>query len=282
MPEKGTVFAGEMRDAMRSWVTANDENRHQNQAEGFIRMDIRHNHLEQRWHDLRFDLDSTIFGVKEKLHKHGAGSVAHMELYLRRSGNSDTIFLYDDYKTLRTYGAGNDMELFIKDTDPYSLAAGGGLENVNLVEKYKMTDDDYDKREKTLRAHVKAEREKNPNFRMFAKKPGEGGEGEPAAERPKTPEDVHVAYGVGKRCECNPGGRRGTIKFVGPVKGAPGTWIGVELDEPQGMNDGTKDGERYFDCRGEKYGCFSRCENVVVGDFPALDPFAFLEEEDEI
>mmetsp|Transcript_11436 Transcript_11436/g.27902 ORF Transcript_11436/g.27902 Transcript_11436/m.27902 type:complete len:292 (+) Transcript_11436:295-1170(+) len=281
-----TVFAGEMRDAMRNWVTASDASRHDYQAEGLIRMDIRHNQLEQRWHDLRFCLDSSIFSVKEKLHKHGAGSVAHMELYLRRSGVSDTIFLYDDHKTLREYGAGNDMELFIKDTDPYSLAAGGGLENINLVEKYKMTDEAYDSREKTLRNHVRQEREKNPNFRLFNKKgaAGAGEEGSQAAaevERPKTPEDVHVKYGVGKRCECNPGGRRGTIKFVGPVKGAPGTWIGVELDEPQGMNDGSKDGERYFECRRDKYGCFSRAENVNVGDFPELDPFAFLEEEEE-
>jgi len=167
-----------------------------------------------------------------------------------------------------------------------SLAAGGGLENINLVEKYKMTDEAYDSREKTLRNHVRQEREKNPNFRLFNKKgaAGAGEEGSQAAaevERPKTPEDVHVKYGVGKRCECNPGGRRGTIKFVGPVKGAPGTWIGVELDEPQGMNDGSKDGERYFECRRDKYGCFSRAENVNVGDFPELDPFAFLEEEEE-
>ncbi|CAD7971280.1 unnamed protein product [Amoebophrya sp. A25] len=280
MPDNSQILVGEMRDAMRSWVTMGDETRHDNQAEGLIRMDIRHNHLEQRWHDLRFSLDMTIFAVKEKLHKHGAGSVAHMELYLRRSGVENTIFLYDDYKTLGSYGAGNDMELFIKDTDPFSMAANGGLENTSLVEKYRMKDEDYDQREKTLRAHVRQERDKNPNFRLFANKdPNKVMDG---GERPKTPEDVHVSYGVGKRCECNPGGRRGTIKFVGTVKGAPGTWIGVELDEPQGMNDGSRDGEKYFECRGEKYGCFSRPENVVVGDFPELDPFAFLEDEDEI
>lgn len=85
-----TVFAGEMRDAMRNWVTASDASRHDYQAEGLIRMDIRHNHLEQRWHDLRFCLDSSIFSVKEKLHKHGAGSVAHMELYLRRYAWKDS------------------------------------------------------------------------------------------------------------------------------------------------------------------------------------------------
>jgi len=78
------LLAGEMKDAMRSWVTAQDESRHQFQGEGLIRMDIRHNHLEQRWHDLRFDLESSVFDVKAKLHRHGAGSVAHMELYLRR------------------------------------------------------------------------------------------------------------------------------------------------------------------------------------------------------
>lgn len=55
----------------------------------------------------------------------------------------DTIFLYDDNKTLREFGADNDMELFIKDTDPYSMAANGGLEDVSQVQKYQMKDEVY-------------------------------------------------------------------------------------------------------------------------------------------
>ena len=40
--------------------------------------------------------------------------------------------------------------------------------------------------------------------------------------------------------------------------------------------------KQYFECRGDKYGVFARCDNVVVGDFPEDDPFAGLSSDDEI
>lgn len=37
----------------------------------------------------------------------------------------------------------------------------------------------------------------------------------------------------------HPGGRRGTVKFIGQAESLPpGYWIGVEFDEPVGRNDG--------------------------------------------
>lgn len=57
-----------------------------------------------------------------------------------------------------------------------------------------------------------------------------------------------------------------TIRFVGPTKFAAGTWVGVELETPSGKNNGTVQGEFYFDCPAN-YGLFLREENV----FPLLD-----------
>lgn len=71
---------------------------------------------------------------------------------------------------------------------------------------------------------------------------------------------------VGDRCEVNPGGRRGTVKWIGvlepndKVKG--GYWVGIALDEPLGRNDGTYNGKRYFECM-KQYGVFSRGESVT-------------------
>ena len=69
--------------------------------------------------------------------------------------------------------------------------------------------------------------------------------------------------------------KRGTIRYVGPIASLPGPegapWIGIELDEPFGKNDGrAPDGTRVFDCRGMGYGVFARAERVVAGDFGVL------------
>lgn len=43
-------------------------------------------------------------------------------------------------------------------------------------------------------------------------------------------------------------GRNAIIRFVGETAFAPGVWVGVELDDGTGKNDGSVQGERYFDC----------------------------------
>ncbi|VEU21439.1 DEKNAAC102420 [Brettanomyces naardenensis] len=63
--------------------------------------------------------------------------------------------------------------------------------------------------------------------------------------------------------------RLGTVRYVGkiPEINDEGTWVGVELDEPFGKNDGSIKGKRYFTCR-QNYGSFVRPFVVETGDFP--------------
>ncbi|CCE81702.1 Piso0_002367 [Millerozyma farinosa CBS 7064] len=55
-------------------------------------------------------------------------------------------------------------------------------------------------------------------------------------------------------------GQQGEVRFVGITNFAPGTWIGIELDNAIGKNDGSLNGVRYFECKkkGGNYGIFVR------------------------
>ncbi|NWX42404.1 CE350 protein, partial [Steatornis caripensis] len=53
----------------------------------------------------------------------------------------------------------------------------------------------------------------------------------------------------------------GTLRFKGLTKFARGFWAGVELDKPEGNNNGTYDGIKYFDCK-EKHGIFAPPQKI--------------------
>jgi len=271
-----TVRECDEMNVLKDYVIANDDYRYDGMAEGSLRMDVTHSNLVQRWHDLPFFEEMSVMQVKEKLYRHGGTPCVFQELYLRRGGG-DTVFLMDEEKSLRYYGARSGMEIHIKDLDPHSLSKNGGLEDVSQVEKYVMPDEEYDKIQNSVRAVKKQREAQKQKAEAEARANGEGPEEEEKAPDPwqqMSKDELNAAFPVGGRCEIEPGARRGEIKYTGAVTGMKGQWIGVCLDEPQGNNDGTKDGFKFFDCPGPKYGCFLKPENVKVGDYPELDPFA--------
>ena len=181
----------------------------------------------------------------------------------------------DGSRKLGFYSVESGMEIHIIDTDPFSLSRGGGLTDTSLIEKYKMSDEDYSKRKGTLREWIKNKKAENPNWKPSKHAGGllgtDGGNESGSVEAPPGPESV-TGIEVGARCQANPGSRRGEVKFVGQVpelKGG-GHWVGVKFDEPVGLGDGSAKGTKYFECE-EGYGSFLRGKNVTCGDFPERD-----------
>ena len=76
---------------------------------------------------------------------------------------------------------------------------------------------------------------------------------------------------IGKTIELSDG-RTATVRFLGNPHFAAGDWVGVELDDASGKNDGAVQGQRYFDCR-PGHGMFVKPGVVrVIEDEPAPKP----------
>lgn len=180
---------------------------------------------------------------------------------------------------LAAYGVQNGQTIHVNDLDPHSLSKNGGLEDVSQIEKYRMTEDEYDKRENTLRSWKR---------KLLATDPERAYELFPSL-RPNVPdgcppvEDIASVEGIeiGQRCECRPGARRGTVAFIGEVTALGlGYWVGVKFDEPVGKSSGTIGSKVLFEAP-PGYGGFLRGHNVTTGDFPVVDDLGLSDDEAE-
>ena len=83
-----------------------------------------------------------------------------------------------------------------------------------------------------------------------------------ASKAAKAEVDPSAALEVGKRCVVN-GSQLGTILFVGEVHYAKGEFVGIELEDGGGKNNGTIKGTAYFSCP-KGAGIMARSSDVVV------------------
>ncbi|XXG97062.1 hypothetical protein Hte_003356 [Hypoxylon texense] len=179
----------------------------------------------------------------------------------------------EDTTLLSSFPLSAYVELHIVDTRPANARVN--LNDTSGVDKYVMPAEEYERKSDSVLAWKKAE--KLGRFNPDA----------PSLEKAKIDafdsEIKSRGIEVGKRCRV--GGddsRRGEIKYVGEVKEIPGSigaWVGVQLDEPVGKNDGSIGGTRYWGTESAlKHGVFVRPERVEAGDWPVLDDLEDMEE----
>eukprot|EP00898_Chlorokybus_atmophyticus_P007641 jgi/Chlat1/7879/Chrsp66S07311 len=269
--------------ALRSYVMQDGS---QSKAESTVLLHVTHSNLKQRFTELRFDLQSPVAAVKDKLRTHTGTSAASMRLWLLNArGEPDPHPMADDNRPLGYYSPRDGDTLHVEDMDPNSVSANRQLEDLTLVEKYRISEDAYDARADSFRKYKQEKLAQDPTWTLEREMAERRGQPyvpkEPAAKvtDPEYMADIAGNIQVGQRCEVDPGAKRGGVRFVGKVDSlAPGYWIGIAYDEPVGKNDGSVKGVRLFECQ-PGYGSVVRPDKVKVGNYPPIDEFA---DEDEI
>lgn len=266
---------------LKNYVLERDGELYKNIPNGLVALLVTHSNLKQRWPEIKVDLHTTVGELKDKLYKHGGTVTSYQHLRLRDTLGNVVGILNDDSKKLGYYGIESGMNIHIVDEDPHSLSKNGGLEDVTLVEKYVMPDEEYSKLDNSLRAYKKKQREKDPFWTFFPEN-----RRVPATDEKEFSKETTDHIKVDERCEVMPGKRRGTVRWVGSDEAfRSGFWVGIELDEPVGKNDGTVKEKRFFTCL-KNYGVFVRPDKVKIGDFPELDienlDLSSSDSEDEI
>ena len=311
--------------ALKNYVQAGDSSAYQSIAKTTVILDLTHSNLVQRHIEVRFDKHQTLDDLRHTIYqKTGTPHTAqHLQLYNAQQQLLVEIPPTEDatiklgYYSLAQVG----MRVHCMDLNPHSISSGGQLEDTSLVQKYKMSDEDYAKRKNTLRRWEQDQQADDPTFTLAkhgqehrelveAKRLYRAGQSLPKGfevtttesgakmvikSKKEPEEDIGIEsvanIVVDQRCEVQPGGRRGTVKYVGEVpeltkkhqvgdNDGGGYWVGICFDEPVGKSDGTVGGTHYFDAM-PKFGGFCRGKNVQVGDFPERDIFDELEDDSD-
>uniref|UniRef100_H2MSE4 Centrosomal protein 350 n=1 Tax=Oryzias latipes TaxID=8090 RepID=H2MSE4_ORYLA len=90
--------------------------------------------------------------------------------------------------------------------------------------------------------------------------------------------DGMPSFNIGDRVLVG-GVQPGTLRFKGPTSFANGFWAGVELEQPEGSNNGTYDGVVYFECK-DRHGIFAPPDKIT--HFPnKFEPYNDATEDED-
>merc|ERR1712128_367601 len=199
----------------------------------------------------KFDKSLTVGQFKGKLELITGYNSGSMKLSIESVKGDKLGEMDDNQRLLGSYQIDDGMA--IRASDPEAI----DWNSVKGVEKQDMDDDKF-----------------NPEFQKKAHADWDQQQEDEKAAR----ERIHK----GDRCEVTVKGgvkHRGCVRFLGEAEFKPDQlWVGVQLDEPFGKNNGSVGGVKYFEC-GTNYGMFVKPDMIECGDFPEEDELDFSDDE---
>ncbi|GJJ75592.1 tubulin-specific chaperone B [Entomortierella parvispora] len=218
--------------------------------------------------ELRLSKASTIDNLKIKLEPITGISAGFQQLELHHDGAFVCSLEGHPQETmLGAFPIEEYWTVHVIDTNPSRVK--GQFNDVSLVQKFELPDEEYEKRTDSVLAF-----KKRNNLGRFN---DAASDASATSLQNRAFEEAAKSIKLGDRCEVDVGGgslkRRGTVRFIGLTEFQAGIWVGVQYDEPLGKNDGSMQGVRYFSCA-PKYGSFVRPDKIQAGDFPEEDLFS--------
>lgn len=270
--------------AVRNYVTAQDNNNNHTHSDALV-VDITHSNLQQRHLEIPFASHAPVSELQFKIYQQTGTLVDDQLLYVVENGTVVAEMVDPRrpiaYYIYKSFG----LTVHCVDTNPHSISASGALEDTSLVPKFRLSDEQYEKRKGTVRdwknnADIASYRQHLVEHQgvQTAQRHYTAGKGLPLGyklnELGKVSRDEdafnessvsHIT--IGSRCEITPGGRRGVVACIIPSVPtlAKGYWVGIVLDEPVGKHNGTIADTVYFEAP-NNCGIFCRGMNVSVGE----------------
>lgn len=192
----------------------------------FVHVNVSNSQNDVISFEKKFPRDIKIGDLKFKLEIITGGSAGTMQLQLF-NGEKIIAQLNDDNAELGSYPIENNMRLHVVDSF-------GNLFGDSKVEKFELSDRQYEERRNTVRDYLKTNRFGKYNEEEM--KELEEQKKQEHLDQVKKAESINI----GDRCATTAGARRvGTVRYKGTFHMKSGIFVGIEFDEPLGMNNGT-------------------------------------------
>ncbi|KAL7075006.1 hypothetical protein ACQ4LE_005484 [Meloidogyne hapla] len=166
-----------------------------------------------------------------------------MKLELHSPNDKFCSELVGDDRTLEEMGVTDNSIVHVRDISQNSSSLIPQDSNTSSVEHYIIPDEKYSARKDTARKWKQE---------FLAARSS-------SSSSPSCSDHIVNSMQVGKRCVIRTSGQKprfATLAYIGPTHFGekqeairPNIWVGVIYEKPEGKNDGSLDGKRYFTCK---------------------------------